>query len=80
MHMKQIKITKIDGGVIYTRINGTEKEIIEHYNACNFWSGEEHTQIKEIEIILNGSDFAGCRQRKIVYPFTYNKKAECYLY
>lgn len=82
MDTKEVKVTMVDGDYFYTKIHGTDEEIINHYNDCNFIGGEVHKQIKEIEISLIGDEtgFIGCTLRKIVYPFTWNSKAECYLY
>lgn len=82
--LREIKIEKIDGEIINTRINGTDKEIINFYNDNNFLGSfsNEYTQIKQLTIITEGKDtnLTGCIRSNKVYPFSYNKKAECYLY
>ena len=51
--MKNIIVTLINGEQIETLINGTEKEIIKHYNENNFYgcSSEEYTQVQSIEFL-----------------------------
>ena len=78
--MKNIKLSYVNGDYTYTRINGTEEEIIDFYNFNNMTNGDINTQIKEIEIEADPVGFTGCSSRTIVYPFTYNKSAKCYLY
>ena len=78
--MKNIKLVYVNGDYTYTRINGTEKEIIDFYNFNNMTNGDTNTQIKEIEIEANAVGFVGCSARTIVYPFTYNEFSKCYLY
>ena len=78
--MKNIKLVYVDGDYTYTRINGTEKEIIDFYNFNNITNGDINTQIKEIEMEVDPVGFTGCSARTIVYPFNYNKSSECYLY
>lgn len=79
--MKEVKVIKTNGDYFYTKINGTEEDIINHYNDNNFLSSNDN-QIKEVTIILKGKEtgFPGCKQRDIIYQFTYNDKAQCYLY
>ena len=78
--MKNIKLVYVNGDYTYTRINGTEKEIIEFYNFNNMTNDDFATQITEIEIEADTVGFTGCSARTIVYPFNYNKSSECYLY
>ena len=78
--MKNIKLVYVNGDYTYTRINGTEEEIIEFYNFNNMTNGDINTQIKEIEVEADTVGFTGCSARTIVYPFNYNKASECYLY
>lgn len=84
--MKKIKLIFVNSDTIETKINGTEKEIINHYNDINFFnscSNEKeikNKQIKEIEIEANPVDLLGCIASTIVYPFKYDNKAQCYLY
>lgn len=83
--MTTIKITKLNGEVYHTRINGTEKEIIEFYNTNNFLAGtdnKEKEQVKEIEFNYNEDQtgLIGCKGRKIIYIFEYIEKLDCYLY
>lgn len=47
--MKYIKVNFTNGDYTETRINGTDKEIIQHYNTNNFFSSDE--QVKSIEIL-----------------------------
>ena len=78
--MKNIKLVYVNGDYTYTRINGTEKEIIDFYNFNNMTNDDINTQVKEIEIEADPVGFTGCSARTVVYPFTYNKSSECYLY
>ena len=78
--MKNIKLSYVNGDYTYTRINGTEEEIIDFYNFNNMTNGDINTQIKEIEIEADTVGFPGCSSRTIVYPFNYNEASECYLY
>ena len=78
--MRNIKLTLVNGDVINTKINGTEQDIINHYNDCNFLLNNKDEQVKEIEIEGNTQGLIGCSKRTIIYPFTYNQKAQCYLY
>ena len=78
--MKNIKLVYVNGDYTYTRINGTEEEIIDFYNFNNMTNGDINTQIKEIEIETDTVGFAGCSSRTIVYPFSYNGTSKCYLY
>ena len=78
--MKNIKLVYVDGDYTYTRINGTEEEIIDYYNFNNMTNDDINTQIKEIEMEADPVGFTGCSARTIVYPFNYNKSSKCYLY
>ena len=78
--MKNIKLVKVNGDYTYTRINGTDKEIIDFYNFNNMTNDDINTQIKEIEIEVDPVGFIGCSARIIVYPFIYDESYECYLY
>ena len=78
--MKNIKLVYVNGDYTYTRINGTEKEIIQFYNFNNMTNGNINTQIKEIEIEAYTEGFIGCSARKLIYLFNYNESAKCYLY
>ena len=78
--MKNIKLSYVNGDYTYTRINGTEEEIIEFYNFNNMTNGDINTQIKEIEVEADTVGFTGCSARTIVYPFNYNETSKCYLY
>lgn len=51
--MKKIKINFVNGDSITTLINGSEKEIINHYNNNNFYGcdSKEYNQVKEIEFL-----------------------------
>ena len=51
--MKNIKVNFIDGDYLFTTINGSESEIIKHYNENNFYgcSSEEYTQVQSIEFL-----------------------------
>lgn len=78
----EIKVTFEDGDFLYTKINGSEMEIINYYNDNNFLAScsDENKQVIEIGIEINPVGFIGCSARTIVYPFTYNESAKCYLY
>ena len=78
--MKNIKLVYVNGDYTYTRINGTDEEIIDFYNFNNMTNGDINTQIKEIEIEADTDGVTGCSSRTIVYPFIYDKASECYLY
>ena len=78
--MKNIKLVYVNGDYTYTRINGTEEEIIDFYNFNNMTNGDINTQIKEIEIEADTVNFIGCSARKLIYLFNYDESAECYLY
>lgn len=78
--MKNIKLVQVNGDYTYTRINGSDEEIIDFYNFNNMTNGDINTQIKEIEIEADTVGFAGCSARIIVYPFVYDESAKCYLY
>ena len=78
--MKNINLVYVDGDYTYTRINGTEKEIIDFYNFNNMTTDDINTQIKEIEREADTVGLTGCSARTIVYPFNYNESSKCYLY
>ena len=78
--MKNIKLVYVNGDYTYTRINGTEKEIIDFYNFNNMTNSDTSTQIKEIEIEVDPVGFVGCSARTIIYPFNYDESPKCYLY
>lgn len=71
----EINAIKVDGDNFTTRINGSEKEIINHYNEYNALCDDvENIQIKEIEFIFNDGGFAGNKERKVLYMFTCDNK------
>ena len=78
--MKNIKIIYVNGDYTYTRINGAEKEIIDFYNFNNMINSDINSQIKEIEIEANPAGLVGCSTRTVVYTFSYEESAKCYLY
>ena len=78
--MKNIKLVYVNGDYTYTRINGSDEEIIDFYNFNNMTNGDINTQIKEIEMEADTVGFPGCSARTIVYPFNYNETSKCYLY
>lgn len=80
MESREIKVTKVNGDFYYTKINGSEKEIINYYNDSNFLSSDLDNQVKEIEFNSNECLFEGEKARKVIYNFEYDNKAECYLY
>ena len=45
--MKNIKVNFIDGDYLFTTINGSESEIINYYNNCNFYgsTSKEYLQV-----------------------------------
>ena len=82
--MTEIKLTLVNGHVINTLINGTEEEIINHYNDNNFLSccsndDNIKTNVKEIEIEVEPVAL-GCKKSTRIYVFKYDYKAKCYLY
>ena len=78
--MTNIKLIYVNSDYTYTRVNGTEEEIIDFYNFNNMTNSDTSTQIKEIEIEVDPVGFVGCSARTIVYPFNYDESAKCYLY
>ena len=78
---KFIKVIKADNDYFTTRINGEEKEIIEHYNSYNLLCDNmENIQVKEIEFYYNDGGFSGTQQRKVVYPFMFNSQENLFQY
>ena len=51
--MKNIKVNFIDGDYLFTTINGSESEIINYYNNCNFYGSDskEYIQVENIEFL-----------------------------
>lgn len=51
--MKNIKVNFIDGDYLFTTINGSESEIINHYNNNNFYgsTAKEYIQVESIEFL-----------------------------
>lgn len=79
--MKVIKILKANNDYFTTRINGTEKEIIEYYNEYNLLCDNvENIQIKEIEFKYNDSGFSGLMERRVIYNFMFDSKLNCLQY
>ena len=78
--MKNIKIIYVNGDYTYTRINGTEKEIVDFYNFNNMMMADIDKQVKAIEIEVDPVTLIGCSARTVVYPFSYEESAKCYLY
>ena len=78
--MMNIKLVYVNGDYTYTRINGSDEEIIDFYNFNNMTNDDISTQIKDIEIEADTVGFVGCSARTIVYPFNYNESSKCYLY
>lgn len=80
-NVKFIKVIKIDNDYFTTRINGSEKEVIEYYNEYNLLcDNKENIEVKEIEFIYNDGGFTGKMQRKVVYPFMFDSKLNSYQY
>ena len=78
---KYIKVIKADNDYFETRINGTEKEILEYYNSYNLMcDNRENIQVKEIEFYYNDGGLIGKMQRKVVYPFILNSQENIYQY
>ena len=80
--MKNIKVTLVNGDYWYTRINGTDQEIINHYNDNNFFKMDINKHVKEIEIYFNDDELLPGQRKdsKKVYMFTYNQKIDTWLY
>lgn len=79
--MKEIKVIKINRDYFYTKINGSEKEVIEHYNNYNLeCDNKENIEVKEIEFLYNDGGFSEKMERKIIYNFEYDEKLNCYQY
>ena len=51
--MKNLKVNFIDGDYLFTTINGSESEIINYYNNCNFYGSDskEYIQVENIEFL-----------------------------
>lgn len=80
-NVKFIKVIKIDNDYFTTRINGSEKEVIEYYNEYNLLcDNKENIEVKEIEFIYNDGGFTGEMQRKVVYSFMFDSKLNSYQY
>ena len=78
---KIIKVLKVDNDYFTTRINGSEKEIIECYNEYNLLcDNKENIQVKEIEFNYNDGGFSGLMDRKVIYNFMFDSKLNCYQY
>ena len=79
MECREIKVTLVNKDSFYTKISGSDEDILNYYNADNFFNNDKETQVKEIEIIKKGS-FQGEKENKVIYNFIYDSKAECFLY
>lgn len=51
--MKNIKVNFIDGDYLFTTINGSESEIINYYNNCNFYgsTSKRYIQVESIDFL-----------------------------
>lgn len=51
--MKNIKVNFIDRDYLFTTINGSESEIINYYNNCNFYgsTSKEYIQVESIDFL-----------------------------
>ena len=79
--MKTIKVTFVNGNYVYTTINGTDNQILNHYNDNNFFTSNLNKQVKEVEIELNKDELmTGQRGGKKVYLFQYDKNKNMYIY
>ena len=80
--MKNIKVTLVNGDYWYTRINGTDQEIINHYNDNNLFEMDINKHVKEIEIYFNDDELLPGQKKgsKKIYIFEYNKNANMYMY
>lgn len=76
---REIKVYTNDGDSFYTHINGSEEDIINHYNDNNFL-GNQDKQVVKVEIIGFGKEIVGCLESIKEFIFNYNNKAQCYLY
>ena len=79
MECREIKVTLVNKDTFYTKVNGSDNEILNYYNDSNFLNDDKETQVKEIEIIKKGS-FPGEKENRVIYNFMYDPKAECFLY
>ena len=79
MECREIKVTLVNKDSFYTKVNGSDDDILNHYNDSNFLNDDKETQVKEIEIIKKGS-FPGEKENRVIYNFMYDPKAECFLY
>lgn len=79
--MKTIKVTFVNGNHVYTTINGTDNQILNHYNDNNFFTSNLNKQVKEVEIELNQNELLrGQESGKKVYIFNYDKNKNMYIY
>lgn len=76
---REIKVTLVNKDSFYTKISGSDDDILNYCNDNNFLNDDKETQVKEIEIIKKGS-FPGEKENKVIYNFMYDPKAECFLY
>ena len=79
MECREIKVTLVNKNFFYTKINGSDNDILNSYNDSKFLNDDKETQVKEIEIIKKGS-FPGEKENRVIYNFIYDSKAECFLY
>ena len=79
MECREIKVTLVNKDSFYTKINGSDNDILNYYNDSNFLNDDKETQVKEIEIVKKGS-FPGEKENRVIYNFIYDSKAECFLY
>ena len=79
MECREIKVTLVNKDSFYTKISGSDDDILNYYNDNNFLNDDKETQVKEIEIIKKGS-FPGEKENRVIYNFIYDSKAECFLY
>lgn len=81
MESREIKVIKVNGDHFYTKINGTDPDIINHYNEYNLsCDNKENIQVKEIEFLYNNGGFTGLQERRVVYNFAYDNKLNCFQY
>ena len=65
--MKNLKVNFIDGDYLFTTINGSESEIINYYNNCNFYGSDskEYIQVISIEFLYSPENIKIYNFRKI---------------
>lgn len=72
MESREIKVIKANGDCFYTRINGSDQDIINHYNENNYLNSDLDEQVRFIEY-----EHA---KGKVIFNFEFNNNLSCYQY